>query len=175
MLLIVLAGLSGCVSLHRTEAGNTVQYATQDARFMGVYGTTSIIDAQGRSTAIAMASETVPVSVTTTTRSGDRSTTETVSIGYAYGAPGQYASEAGADWYLRGAQMLQYRDARMPSGGYDEGTAPSGPISARDVKVDANATCPPDRLPANVEEFFACNQLDIDAYMDVIESNPAVR
>lgn len=172
MLLIALAGLSGCVSLHRTEAGDTVQYSTQDARFMGVYGATSIIDAQGRSTAIAKGSETVPVSVTTTTRSGDRSTTETVSVG----APGQYAPAAGADWYLRGAQMLQYRDARMPQGGYDAGTAPSGgPITARDVKVDANATCPQERLPANVAETLACNQMDIDAHTDAIESNPAVR
>jgi len=175
MLLIVLAGLSGCVSLHRSEAGGTVQYATQDATLMGVYGATSIIDAQGRTSAIAKGSEDVPVTVTTTTRSGDRSTTETVSVGYAYGAPGQYGSAASADWYLRGAQMLQYRDARMPSGGYDEGTAPSGPISARDVKVDANATCPSDRLPANVAETLACNQLDLDAHTDAIESNQAVR
>ncbi len=175
MLIAILAGLSGCVSLHRSEAGDTVQYATHDASLLGVYGATSIIDAQGRSTAIAKGSPDLPVTVTTTSRSGDRSTTETVSVGYAYGAPGQYASAAGADWYLRGAQMLQYRDARMPSGSYDVGTAPSGPISARDVRVDANASCPDDRLPVNVAETLACNQRDLDANTDAIESNPAVR
>lgn len=174
--LAVLAGLSGCVSLHRTEAGNTVQVSESHGTLLGVYGTTSIIDAHGRSTAIAKGSETVPVTVTTTTNDGRRSTTETVSVGYAYGAPGQYASAAGADWYLRGAQMLQYRDARMPSGGYDAGTAPSGgQISARDVKVDDSTACPEERAPANVAEELACNQLDLSAHTDAINSNPAVR
>lgn len=170
--IILFVALSGCVSLHRTESGGTVQYGTQDATLMGVYGATSLIDAQGRTSAIAKGSETVPVTVTTTTRSGDRSTTETVSVGYV--GPAMYGSYASGDWYGRGAAMIQDRAVRTgtyPAGGESNG---GGPVSARSIAFDPDTRCP-DEESTTVAERLACLQLETDTNTVAIETNPAVR
>ncbi len=167
MLLIVLAGLSGCVSLHTKENGTADVSAN-----VGVYGATALIEAQGRSTAISDGVEYgVPVSVTTTTRDGNRSTTSTVSVGYV--GPAMYGSAASADWYGYGQRMIEDRAQR--TGVPAQGTTVSGPVSASSVILDAQTICPTDREPTNIDEILVCLQMQTDTNTVAIENNPAVR
>ena len=168
MLLIVsLSGLFGCTSYHRTPEGTEYINPT-----LAPYGTTAIMDAEGRNGLLSDAANgDVPVIVTSTTRSGNRMTTETVTVGnpygYGYGNVGPMPTYVSYDPSLVQAaiystafrkQWAEQNGMTPPAvGGGNGGSAGNGgSVSAGQVMVDPNATCPKAGMPRNQAEMDAC-------------------
>ena len=167
-ILALLAGLTGCATLHREASGDTTARGLMTADGAG-----RIIDRELAGIAIAKASQGTPVTVTLTSE-GDA----TFQVGHGYGSGG-YASTG--DWYSRAAQAQRYYESQrggIPAS--SRGTAPqstmdSNPVSARDVTLDVNVPCPKDREPENVAEQLGCHTAELDAHDKAIEAGRAVR
>lgn len=167
MLLIVsLIGLLGCYGSHRIDPETGIEYSNVG----GPYGATAHMDAQGRNDLLRDAADgDVPVTVTSSTRSGDRMTTETVTVGNQYGAYGNGAMPVYVSFDPNMAQGAAYNAAFREQWKQQNGMAPpavgggnggsagnGGSVSASQVLVDPNAVCPKVGMPRNQAEMDAC-------------------
>lgn len=171
--LLVLAALSGCMSVHHRSSDGNTTVNTGDT-----FRTVAIMDAEGRNAVLGKATSAMPVSVTTTIVDGRRSTTETVSAGYpAYGMPVGYgvASNPALARLAAEAEVERARymaaNGMLPVSGPVPVPAPNGvsavggagTIPASQVILDQNVPCPEiganTRRAANVAEKAACDAI----------------
>lgn len=170
MSLIALSlSLVGCFGSHRIDPETGIEYSNLG----GPYGATAHMDAAGRNDLLRDAADgDVPVSVTSTTRSGDRYTTETISVGNQYGAYGigvmptyvsydpNMAQGAAYSAAFR-AQWMQQNGMVPPAvGGGSNGNG--GFVSVVQAPIDLRATCPKTLAEIKTQaQVDACQNADI--------------